>query len=255
MKAIIYITLFAVFSIWPKITLAQKDVTHQQLIWYGYFVAAPIDGNWSVLTEVQERHFVHPFAQHQWSLRAHVHRKLGESGWVASAGFAAFFQSSNNPYSEVDLVEPELRPHVELAYKQHLGKLTLDHRYRTEARFFHRLNLTETDLADGYLFGSFRFRYRIMASYPIWEDKENHQLKIIAGDELMVQAGNKVAYTFDQNRLIAGLNFTFSPALNVELAYQKWINQRQTGGYYNRDIVRLTANHRLRGRKEKISVP
>ncbi|WP_339866933.1 DUF2490 domain-containing protein [uncultured Algoriphagus sp.] len=245
MKAVAFSSLFLFLSFWPKLTFAQKDVTHQQLIWYGYFLTLPIDENWSIMAEVQERHFVNPFAQHQLSVRAHLNRKLGKSGWTATTGFASFFQSPNNPRSELDLIEPELRAHVEMAYKQKFNKLTLDHRYRSEARFFHNLNLDETELADGYFFGSFRFRYRIMASYPIWKIKENQLLKVIAGDELMVQAGEKVKYTFDQNRLITGLNFTFSQALNVELAYQKWINQRQTGGYYNRDIVRFTMNHRL----------
>ncbi|PZX58134.1 DUF2490 domain-containing protein [Algoriphagus chordae] len=231
--------------------MAQKDVTHQQLIWYGYFLTLPIDENWSVMAEVQERHFVSPFAQHQLSLRAHVNRKLGKSGWTATAGFATFFQSPNNPRSELDLVEPELRAHIEITYKQKLSKLTIDHRYRAEARYFHNLDLEEDELVDGFFFGSFRFRYRIMVSYPIWKGKENQVLKVIAGDELLVQAGNKVSYIFDQNRLIAGLNYAFSPDLNVEIAYQKWINQRQNGGYYNRDILRLTMNHRLTSNKSK----
>ncbi|PZX58500.1 uncharacterized protein DUF2490 [Algoriphagus ratkowskyi] len=245
MKAITYTSIFIFLSFLPQASIAQKDVTHQQLIWYGYFLTLPIDDNWSVVAEVKERHFVHPFAQHQLSLRTHIHRKLGANGWEASAGFATFYQSPNNPKSELDLVEPELRPHMEMAYRQTLKKLTLDHRYRAEARYFHKLNLEETKLAQGYFFGSFRFRYRIMASYPIWKINENQILKVIAGDELMVQAGQRVRYVFDQNRLILGLGLAISPELNLELAYQKWINQRQTGGYYNRDVLRLTVNHKV----------
>ncbi len=229
----------------PKLSMAQKDVTHQQLIWYAYFLTVPIDKNWSVVAEIQERHFVHPFAQHQLSLRTHLHRKLGARGWEASAGFATFFQSPNYPTSDLNLVVPELRPHVEFANKHTLQKLILDHRFRAEARYFHQLNVEETKLEDGYFFGSFRFRYRILASYPIWKINEKLVVKVIAGDELMVQAGKKVRYTFDQNRIILGLGLVVSPGLNVEATYQKWINQRETGGYYNRDILRLTLNHRL----------
>jgi hypothetical protein len=76
-------------------------------------------------------------------------------------------------------------------------------------------------------------------------------VKVIAGDELMVQAGKKVRYTFDQNRIILGLGLVVSPGLNVEATYQKWINQRETGGYYNRDILRLTLNHRLNSGSSK----
>ncbi|TXE14813.1 DUF2490 domain-containing protein [Algoriphagus aquimarinus] len=245
MKAITYTSIFLLMSFLPQASIAQKDVTHQQLIWYGYFLTLPIDENWSVGAEVQERHFIHPFAQQQLSLRTHVHRKLGQSGWEVSAGFATFFQSPNNPRSELDLVEPELRAHIEMAYKQKFEKLTIDHRYRAEARYFHKLNLEKTGLANGYYFGGFRFRYRILASYPIWKINENQVLKVIAGDELMVQAGKKISYTFDQNRIIAGLGLSISPFLNVEATYQKWINQRQNGAYFNRDIVRIVVNHRL----------
>lgn len=245
MKAIILGPIFLILSLLPRATIAQKDVTHQQLVWYAYFLTLPVDENWSIVAEIQERHFVHPFAQHQLSLRTHVHRKLGKSGWESSAGFAMFFQSPNNPQSEDDLVVPELRPHVEMAYKQKLNKLTLDHRYRAEARYFHNLNLEETQLTDGYLFKSFRFRYRIMASYPIWKINENQSLKLMVGDELMVEAGKRVKNTFDQNRLIFGLGLEVSPRLNLEVSYQKWINQRPNGGYYNRDIVRITVNHKL----------
>ncbi|WP_339875036.1 DUF2490 domain-containing protein [uncultured Algoriphagus sp.] len=252
MKAFTFAAIFILLSFWPKLVLAQKDVTPQQFIWYGYFLTVPLDENWFVVAEIQERHFVHPFAQHQWSLRSHLHRKLGESGWEASAGFAAFFQSPNNPNSGLDLVEPELRPHIELAYKQKLGKLTFDHRYRAEARYFHNLNLDETELADGYFFGGFRIRYRILASYPIWKINEEKSLRLVVGDEIMLQAGKKVIYAFDQNRLIAGLGINLSSAINMEATYQKWINQRQTGGYYNRDILRFTVNQRLGMNKKRV---
>ncbi len=147
--------------------------------------------------------------------------------------------------SDLDLIVPELRPHAEFANKHSLQRLTFDHRFRAEARYFHQLNIEETKLEDGYFFGSFRFRYRILASYPIWKINENLLLKVIAGDEMMIQAGKTVKYTFDQNRLIFGLGLVVSPGLNVEATYQKWINQREKGSYYNRDILRLTMNHRI----------
>ena len=252
MKAFTFAVIFILLCCWPNLVLAQKDVTRQQLIWYAYFVTVPIDTNWSVVAEIQERHFVHPYAQHQWSLRAHIRRKLGSSGWETAIGFATFFQSPNDPKSQSNLVEPELRPHVELAYKQKLNKLTLDHRFRAEIRFFHKLNLLETGLGDGYFFGSYRFRYRIMASYPVWKINEILTLRVMVADEIMLQAGKKVIYAFDQNRLIAGLGINLSSAINMEATYQKWINQRQTGGYYNRDILRFTVNQRLGMNKKRV---
>lgn len=44
---------------------AQKSITTQSLIWYGYFQTIQIGSIYYWQSEIQERHFINPVEQHQ----------------------------------------------------------------------------------------------------------------------------------------------------------------------------------------------
>ncbi|MGL5235142.1 MAG: DUF2490 domain-containing protein, partial [Empedobacter falsenii] len=117
-------------------SFAQKNVTHQNLLWYGYYNTLVISEKYSVLSEIQERHFIDPSAQHQLIFRSNLQRKLDEN-WNVSGGITYFLQSPNDPNSESNLVVPEIRPDIGFGYQQKLKNFTINHRYKAEARFFH----------------------------------------------------------------------------------------------------------------------
>ncbi|WP_158453748.1 DUF2490 domain-containing protein [Pontibacter korlensis] len=112
-----------------------KQVAHQQLVWLGYHNTLELSKRWSVNSEVEERRFLNPDKQHQFLVRSQLRYSLG-SNWDVSAGFAYFLQNTQDPRSSETLVVPELRPHVQLDYRQGINKLTVTHRYRAERRFF-----------------------------------------------------------------------------------------------------------------------
>lgn len=230
----------------PASLFAQKSVTDQRLVWYGYFLTIQFNDKWYWQTEVQERHFTHPVAQHQFLVRSHVHRAIGNTNWEASAGMCIFYQDPNDPEAEVRLTVPELRPHIEFLYKQKLRPLSLDHRYKVESRFFHDVNEERTALDDGFSFGNFRFRYRLQATVPVLKLDDQRTLKIKASDEILVNVGNNiVANVFDQNRIYAGLSVDLSSHLTFDVGYLNWFQQRPSGDFYNRHILRLTAYHKI----------
>jgi len=138
---------------------AQKKVTHQQQLWYDYYNSLSINENWSLKSEIQERHFINPSAQHQLLFRADLEYKLAEN-WNALFGGAFFLQSPNDPNSESDLVVPELRPNIGFNNKQKYAFVTVCHRYKAEARFFH--DVENNELAGGYRFYNFRLRYQLV---------------------------------------------------------------------------------------------
>lgn len=238
---------------------AQKKVTHQSLSWYGYFFSLHFNDKWYWQTELQERHFIAPVAQHQFLVRTHVHRAIGKSGWEASAGMCVFLQSQNEPEAVNKLIVPELRPHLEIAYKQKLKHVTLDHRYRTEARFFHGTDSARTVLEDGFEYGNFRFRYRLQATFPVWKIDEQRSLKIKVSDELHLNVGNKIVKNvYEQNRLYGGIAVDALPDLTFELGYLNWFQQRPNGDFYNRHILRFTVFHNVRlklFKKKKEAIP
>lgn len=231
---------------------AQKEVTKQNLVWYGVFTTVNFNERWNFQNEIQERHFINPTAQHQFIVRSHLHRMLGKSGWETSIGACVFLQNPNDPNATVKLTVPEIRPHLEFAYKQKLDKATIDHRFRAEARFFHNTNENRTELEDGFQYSNYRFRYKLQATVPLFKIDENRAVKFKTSDELFINAGNKiVTNVFDQNRIYAGFNLDVLKNLSVEVGYLNWFQQKPDGHFFNRDILRFTVFHKINLKKTR----
>ena len=160
MKNIILVLVLLI----PEFLLAQKKIENQQLIWYGYYNDLKFNENWNLKSEIQERQFYNPTAQHQLVFRSNLERKL-IGNWKASVGMTFFLQNPNNPNSESNLSVPELRPDIGLIHKQKLGFLTINHRYKAEARFFH--DVVNHQLVGGYRFSNFRLRYQLGLDFPV----------------------------------------------------------------------------------------
>ncbi|WP_068837770.1 DUF2490 domain-containing protein [Pontibacter akesuensis] len=228
-----------------------KEVTRQQLVWYGYNSTLELSEQWAVNLEVEERRFFNPDEQHQFLTRGQVRFSLGK-GWEAAAGFAYFLQSPHDPRATVNLVVPELRPHLQLDYKQPINKLRIAHRYRAERRFFR--NTADGELAGGYS-ANYRFRYRLSLEYLLVKIGQQ-PLKGKLNDEIMFNAGENITNNrFDQNRIYVGLNYPVHKNVSVEAGYLKWFQQRASGQqFYDRDIIRLIISHKIDVRSKKADV-
>ena len=225
---------------------SQKKITTQDLIWYGYFNTIQFNDKYYLQSEIPERHFINPLAQHQFLFRTHFHRIAGNSGWETSLGMCTFFHNPNDPYSTSKFTTPELRPHLEFANKQKLNCVQIDHRYRAEARFFHNTNIQNTALENGVEFLNFRFRYRLQLSYRLKNINEKHALKVKISDEIHINAGKKIHRNiYDQNRFYVGLSLDVNTNFTIDIGYLNWFQQRANGEYFKRDILRFTFFHKL----------
>lgn len=240
MKKIILLTVL----LFPKLLLAQKNIEKQQLIWYGYYNTLKFNEKWSLLSEIQERQFYNPTAQHQLVFRSNLERKL-IGNWNASAGITYFLQNPNNPESESNLTVPELRPDIGFNNKQKLSFITINHRYKAEARFFH--DVENNRLVGGYRFSNLRLRYQLGIDVPLWKKEEQEKLVLKLRDEVMFNLGGKVVNnTFDQNRYYLGLNYKLNKSFAFEVGYMNWFQQLKTGkDFYDRDILRLSIFHTI----------
>lgn len=234
----------------PQFFIAQKKVENQQLIWYGYYNTLKFNENWSLNSEIQNRQFYNPTAQHQLVFRSNLERKL-IGDWNASAGLTFFLQNPNNPNSESKLTVPELRPDFGFSNKQKLGFVTLSHRYKVEARFFHDANNGE--LVGGYRFSNFRLRYQFGLDFPLWKQEEKEKLVLKIKDEIMFNAGSKVVKNaFDQNRIYLAVNYKLNNSYAVEVGYMNWFQQQKSGtDFYNRDILRFSLFYTINFKKDK----
>jgi hypothetical protein len=246
MKKIILVIILLL----PEFLLAQKKVENQQLIWYGYYNNLKFNENWNLNSEIQERQFYNPTAQHQLVFRSNLERKIF-GDWKASVGMTLFLQNPNTPNSESNLTVPELRPDVGFSNKQKLGFLTINHRYKAEARFFH--DVENDRLVGGYRFSNFRLRYQLGLDVPIWKNEKQQALIVKIKDEIMFNVGKKIVKnTFDQNRIYAAFNYKLNNSYAFELGYMNWFQQQKSGvDFYNRDILRLSIFHNIDFKKDK----
>ncbi len=224
-----------------------KQIATQHSIWYGYYLTLEFSPKWRLVSEVQERHFVEPFAQHQWLARTRLYRSLGKN-WEAALGFVHFWSNPNDPCTTGDcLTVPELRPYQEFGYRQTLGGgWTLRHRYMVEERFVHKS--ASGVLVDGYNF-SWRFRYQIGADYELFKLKSSlPPVRLRLNTEVLANAGKSIGdNVFDQWRGYGGFLFPLSDNISVELGYLYQLQQRTSGEkFYERNILRFGLNHRIK---------
>jgi hypothetical protein len=246
MKKIILVIILLL----PEFLLAQKKVENQQLIWYGYYNNLKFNENWNLNSEIQERQFYNPTAQHQLVFRSNLERKL-IADWNASVGMTLFLQNPNTPNSESNLTVPELRPDIGFNNKQKLGFLTVNHKYKAEARFFHEVE--NNRLVGGYRFSNFRLRYQLGIDVLVWKKEGNEKLLLKIKDEIMFNVGNKIVKnTFDQNRIYAAFNYKLNASYAFEIGYMNWFQQQKSGtDFYNRDILRFSIFHSIDLKKKK----
>ena len=225
---------------------AQKKVQHQNLIWLVYNNQMQFSSKWFLITEIQERNFIQPYAQHQFVIKTHLHRVFLKN-FDLGIGFCYFLQDYNDPESTDKLTIPELRPQFEINNKQAFKYFNIDQRARLEFRFYHNLNSTGHLLEPGYSFGNYRFRYQFMLTIPLYKFKANQSLKLKLGDELFLNAGKKITKNiFDQNRISAAINIDLLPTLSFEIGYINWYQQRNSGvDFFNRNIIRFGINQKI----------
>lgn len=229
-----------------NLLFGQKTNINQDIIWNGFVSTFEMDDKWTVQNEIHERYYINPVAQHQFLIRSHVHRELGNSAWETSIGMCLFFQSPNNPNAAVRLTIPELRPHLEFTYKQGLKSLTIEHRYRAETRFFQNTNQEKTELEAGFYYGNIRLRYRLQAIITLAEFKRSQYVRLKIGDEIHLNAANQVSNSiFDQNRILGSVNFDLSQSTSLELGYINWFQQINPKTFFNRNILSLMFAHKM----------
>lgn len=210
---------------------AQKDITTQHLFWARYFLKLNVSSAYQARQELEERVYWFPWRQHQFMSRTHLIRKIGK-GWKGGIGFTYFLQSLPHDPEVADFyTNTELRPQLELSYKQDISdKIAIEHRYWSEFRFFEEDN-------GAFDYGNTRIRYRLQLKYsPL------SKVTLRAFDEIFLNFGKKIVQNvFDQNRYGVSVQYMIVERFGFELGYFNWFQQRPSGvDFFKRHIVRLT---------------
>ncbi|HUH72937.1 MAG TPA: DUF2490 domain-containing protein [Chitinophagales bacterium] len=248
MKVFLKYSILSVLFLAVTTKVYSNNLGSQGLAWINYTNNLKFNDKLTLNSEVIERFYLNPAVQFSNGYRFKLHYKIGKNtNWDVAPGMVFFLQSTpQNQDRTYSFLVPELRPQLELNYSQKLKRLTFQHRYRFEARYFHNIATDKKSLADGYTFKNFRFRYQLSASIPLVTFKENQKLQLKVGDELHINLGKKVIDNyFDQNRLFASLVVDVVPSLGLELGYLYWYQHSANNDRVHRHFLRVGIHQKI----------
>lgn len=236
MKAVLNKFTILILCVLPLFSFAQKQVETEQFLWTRYNLKLKISNSYDLKQELASRFSWLPLEQSQYFSRTHFGKNLG-GNWKTGIGFT-YPVKPDHYYSQDNSTASrgEIRPQIELSYSHNiLEKLTLNHRYWCEFRFFEQYD-------EAFKFRNFRFRYKLELRYALSDN-----IMVKAFDELFINIGNQIVQnTFDQNRY--GFSVNYSPFRNFgfELGYLNIFQQRSSGtNFNNHHILRVTLHHTI----------
>ncbi|HZX74546.1 MAG TPA: DUF2490 domain-containing protein [Cyclobacteriaceae bacterium] len=232
---------------------AQKIVLHTNYEWFQYFNQFRFSKKLTLFSDVSIRS-TDKFAElSQFTFRTGIGYPV-TSKLTAVTGFACFTTYAGN-YS---LGRIEFRPYQDVNLMQLLGKVSLSHRFRAEARYFKTIS-DGAIIASGSSF-NFRFRYRLFCAIPIAKlsvTNSSRRLLLNVGDEIFINAGKQITYnTFDNNRFILGSTVELNPNLSFTLNYMYQYGHRNADGLYeSSDIFAFVIAQRVALKKFRNTSP
>jgi hypothetical protein len=214
----IFFTTVLIFNVLQ----VQSQNIKQQAYSFRLNLRTRLNEQWSWHNETEFRSFTNPNRPWQSLSQTHLHYRFHEN-WetVLGLAFAAVWQG--------ELIVPEWRPYQDVQYFQPLSNgWQLAYRARFEERFIHKSSSTE--LTEGF---GFRFRPRMRAQLskvfnPQWTGRLSQELLFHAGDG------------FNQSQTWLSIEKQLNHGFSLDLGYLKMFSKRATGGYFNRNMLRLT---------------
>jgi len=193
--------------------------------WYVYFGNQALSKKWNWWNEVQYRAYNFTDDLNQFLFRTGVGYNLTENNNNVHLGYAYVYTENYDNVGEYKSGFSENRIYQQFLTRQQIGRLTLQHRYRIEERFFQ----------DKF---RMRFRYGISLNVPVTSVLlTKGTLYLVASNEIFIHGDSPA---FDRNRLYGGVGYVLSKHLRCEAGI---IRQTLENSY--RDQVQLVFHNTL----------
>jgi len=222
-------------------SFAQKNISRKNQEWIQYYNSIKLSKKFILKTDGGYR-LKNGFSDpSQYISRIGLGYKAGAHIQV-TAGFAHL-----GVYTNLYVSKREYRPYQELLINDKYDKVTIQHRFRIEERFF------TTSTKNTYYN---RFRYRFMVKIPVLDFSDKRKgsgLYLNLADEVFVHAGKEVVYNaFGANRVLLGTTFNLNESLGFTFTYNSEFASTTTAGSFNySDIFWLGIKHKINLYKKK----
>lgn len=193
--------------------------------WYVYFGNQAISKKWNWWNEVQYRAYNFSNDFNQFLFRTGVGYNLSENNNNLHLGYAYVYTENYDSGGERKTTFGENRLYQQFLSRQQIGRLTLQHRYRIEERFFE----------DKF---RMRFRYGISLNVPVTSvSLTKGTLYLVAANEIFIHGDSPA---FDRNRVYGAVGYVLSKHLRCEAGI---IRQTLENSY--RDQLQLVFHNSL----------
>ena len=242
--------LLIMFVLLGNNILSQKQTTHTEQVWLGYFNQTRFSDKWGIWAEAQIRtkdNFFTNFSQGiaRVGLTYYINN---DTKLTAGYAYVNHFPADNHS----DISMPEHRVWQQLQWHTKYKTVRLMQWFRLEERYRRRIKDSD-ELADGYNF-NWRGRYNFFFAKALNKNAfAPKTFSFIVNDELHVNFGKEIINNyFDQNRFFLGFAYHLNAHDNFQFGYMNVFQQLSAGNRY-REIhsIRLGYFHNLDLRKKQ----
>lgn len=209
---------------------SQKQTTHLEQVWLGYFNQTRFSNKWGLWTDVQLRTKEDFFTNFSQAIgRMGLTYYLNDNTKL-TAGYAYINHFPADAHKNIS--QPEHRPWQQLQWQTRYQKLRLMQWIRLEERFRRKIKNDE-ELAEGYNF-NWRVRYNFFTAFPLSKNAFAPKTwSLVLNDEVHINAGKEIVVNyFDQNRFFVGFSYHLNAQDNIQMGYLNVFQQLSTSGQY-----------------------
>ena len=235
--------LTLLFALTALAALSQEQtITTRPVIWLSATEKLVSHDRWKGSVNIQQRQFL----QSQGAFQT-----LASTTWLrrfsrlwAGGGFMFFYLRT--PGTSGKMVGlPELRSYEQLTIDLSNARVAQWIRLLVEQRFQKRASAEGGITEDYHL--NHRLRLKWQMSLPIIGTGERRRLLLVLSNEPMIGFGQDInGLTFDQNRLVASLEWALTKNLTVGTGYMNWLFKPPAGTSYDvRHVWLVSLSHRI----------
>ena len=180
--------------------------------WWVYAGDHPLKGPWALYEEVQVRRSDFASITQQFQSRNAITYTLNPNVRLTTG----YVWTYSGRYGDFPAARSfgEHRVYQQIAIKQSIPRLAMEHRYRVEQRFIQAFTPSGDDSFWRY---QNRFRYQFRADTPLGRGQKWY---LFGGDEILIGFGvNHGPSMFDQNRSFFGVGHSLTPRNKLEVGY------------------------------------
>ena len=229
---------------------SQKQTTHTEQVWLGYFNQTRLSNKWGLWTDVHLRTKEDFFTNFSQAIgRIGLTYYLNDNTKL-TAGYAYINHFPADAHKNIS--QPEHRGWQQLQWHTRYQKLRLMQWIRLEERYRRKIKNDE-ELAEGYNF-NWRIRYNFFTAFPLSKNSFAPKTwSLILNDEVHINAGKEIVVNyFDQNRFFVGFSYHLNAHDNVQMGYMNVFQQLPaTGRYRSIHAARIFYFHNMDLRNTK----